>query len=85
MVVVDRLSKMAHFLPCTTDITAQGVAELFVERIWSLHGLPKSVVTDRGPQFVNEWNSALLKLIGTKHCVTSSYYPESDRQTEQTN
>lgn len=83
--VVDRLSKMAHFLPCKSDITATEVAELFAERIWSLHGLPRSIVTDRGVQFVNEWNTALMRLIGTKHCVTSAYHPESDGQTERTN
>ena len=85
LVVIDRLSKMAHFLPCKTDIDAKGVAELFVERVWSLHGLPKSIVTDRGTQFVNQWNAALLRLIGTKHCVSSAYHPESDGQTERTN
>ena len=85
LVVVDRLSKMAHFLPCTTDIDAGGVADLFVSRIWSLHGLPKTIVTDRGTQFLNQWNAALLRLIGTRHCLTSAYHPESDGQTERTN
>ena len=85
LVVVDRLSKMSHFLPCKTDIDATGVAELFVDRVWSLHGLPKSIVTDRGSQFVNQWNAALMQLIGTKHFVSSSYHPETDGQTERTN
>ena len=85
LVVVDRLSKMAHFLPCKSDITGPQVAELFVNRVWVLHGLPSSIVTDRGPNFVNEWNATLLKLIGTKHCKTSAYHPESDGQTERTN
>ena len=85
LVVVDRLSKMAHFLPCKSNITGPQVAELFVNRVWVLHGLPNSIVTDRGPNFVNEWNAALLKLIGTKHWKTSAYHPESDGQTERTN
>ena len=85
LVVVDRLSKMAHFLPCKSDITGPQVAELFVNRVWVLHGLPNSIVTDRGPNFVNKWNAALLKLIGTKHSKTSAYHPESDGQTERTN
>ena len=85
LVIVDRLSKVAHFLPCHSDIDGTGVAELFIDRVWSQHGLPKSTVTDRGTHFVNEWNAALMKLIGTKHCVTSSYHPESDGQTERTN
>ena len=84
-VVVDRLSKMAHFLPCRQDITGQQVAALFVNRIWCLHGLPKSIVTDRGPNFLNEFNSAVLKLVGTRHCVSSAYHPETDGQTERVN
>ena len=85
LVVVDRLSKMAHFLPCRSDMSGPDVAELFVNRIWALHGLPVSVVTDRGPNFLNEWNAALLKLVGTKHYKSSAYHPESDGQTERTN
>lgn len=85
LVVVDRLSKMAHFLPCKSSIDGPGVAQLFVERIWSLHGLPASVVTDRGRQFLNEFNAALCKLIGTQHAVSSAYHPETDGQTERVN
>ena len=84
-VVVDRLSKMAHFLPCKSNIDGTGVAELFVERIWSLHGLPTSVVTDRGSPFLNAFNTAVCKLIGTKHAVSSAYHPETDGQTERVN
>ena len=85
LVVVDCLSKMAHFLPCRSDMTGPEVAELFVNRVWALHGLPLSVVTDRGPNFLNEWNTALLKLVGTKHYKSSAYHPESDGQTERAN
>ena len=85
LVVVDRLSKMAHFLPARSDMTGPQVAELFVNCVWALHGLPRSVVTDRGPNFLNEWNAALMKLVGTKHYKTTAYHPESDGQTERTN
>ena len=85
LVVVDRLSKMAHFLPCKKSIDGPGVAALFVDRIWSMHGLPKSVVTDRGTQFLNAFNKALTRIVGTKHAVSSSYHPETDGQTERVN
>ena len=85
LVVVDRLSKMAHFLPCKSTIDGPGTARLFIDRIWSLHGLPKSIVTDRGTQFLNAFNAEVLKLVGTKHAATSSYHPESDGQTERVN
>ena len=85
LVVVDRLSKMAHFLACKSNITARQTAQLFVDRVWSLHGLPKTVVTDRGAQFLNKFNHAVCSLIGTKHQCTSAYHPESDGQTERIN
>ena len=83
--VVDRLSKMAHFLPCKKSIDGRGVAELYASRIWSLHGQPRSIVTDRGTQFVNAFNKHLLSLLGTRHAVTSAYHPETDGQTERVN
>ena len=85
LVVVDRLSKMAHFLPCKKSIDGPGVAALFVDKVWSMHGLPKSIVTDRGTQFLNSFNKALTKLIGTRHAVSSAYHPETDGQTERVN
>ena len=61
LVVVDRLSKMAHHLPCTQDIDAEPLARLLEASIFSVHGMPKSIVSDRGPQFMNAWISALYK------------------------
>ena len=83
--VVDRLSKMAHFLPCKQSIDAEGVASLFVDRIWSMHGLPKSIVTDRGTQFLNSFNTAICRILGTRHAVSSAYHPQTDGQTERVN
>ena len=48
-VVVDRLSKQRHFVPSMTTIDGQGLATLFINNIFSLHGLPDSIVSDRGP------------------------------------
>ena len=76
LVVVVRVGKMAHFLPCKKSIDGPGVAALFVDRIWSMHGLPKTVVTDRGTQFLYSFNRALTRLIGTCHAVSSAYHPE---------
>ena len=52
LVAVDHLSKQAHFIATTSDITSLGVAWLFWDGIWKLHGLPKEVISDRGPQFM---------------------------------
>ncbi|PHJ14734.1 retrotransposon nucleocapsid related, partial [Cystoisospora suis] len=52
-VVVDRLSKMAHFIPVHSSMTAEKFAELFLRKIWYLHGFPRSIVSDRDPKFVS--------------------------------
>ncbi|KJZ69785.1 hypothetical protein HIM_10824 [Hirsutella minnesotensis 3608] len=59
MVVVDRLSKDRHFTPCRTKMKAYDLAMLFVRDIWKLHGLPDSIVSDRGPLFVSEFWKAV--------------------------
>ena len=51
LVVVDRLSKMAHYIPTTMDVTSKGIARLFFDNIFKLHGIPDSVVSDQGTQF----------------------------------
>ena len=55
LVAVDRLSKWAHFIATTSDITSLGVARLFGDGVWKLHGLPEEVISDRGPQFVSNF------------------------------
>ena len=54
-VVVDRLSEQRHFVPCMTTIDSQGLATLFMDNIFRLHGLPDSIVSDRGPQFAADF------------------------------
>jgi len=54
LVVVDRLTKMVHFIPTTEKTLAKSLARLFRDNMWKLHGLPKSIISDRGPQFVAE-------------------------------
>ena len=55
LVAVDCLSKQAHFIATTSDITSLGVAQLFRDGVWKLHGLPEEVISDRGPQFVSNF------------------------------
>jgi hypothetical protein len=53
LVVVDRFSKMAHFIPTTHEISAEETAELLLHHVWKLHGTPEEIISDRGPQFVS--------------------------------
>ena len=78
MVVVDRFSKYAHFLPLTHPFTAKIVAEKFVEGVVKLHGMPISIISDRDPIFVSKFWQEFFKLSGSKLKLSSTYYPQID-------
>lgn len=80
LVVVDRLSKSAHFLALAHPYTAKGVAEKFVEGVVKLHGMPRSIVSDQNPIFIGHFWNEFFKLSGTELKVSSSYHPQTDGQ-----
>ena len=61
LVIVDRLTKMSHFIPCRSDCSARDLADLFIDKIFRLHGLPDTIISDRGPQFAAEFWLALCE------------------------
>ena len=85
LVVVDKLTKMTHFAACKNESTAKDMARLFVDMVWKLHGLPLRLTTDRGSEFTNKFIAAICELVGTMHCKTTAYHPQSDGQTERMN
>ena len=82
LVVCDRLSKMTHFVATIEETSAEGLARLFRDNMWKLHGLSESVVSDRGPQFVAELTKELNKILGIETRLLMAFYPQTDRQTE---
>ena len=85
LVVCDRLSKMMHFVATTEGTSAEGLARLFRDNVWKLHGLPKSVVLDRGPQFAVELTKELNRMLGIKTKLSTAFHPQMDGQTERMN
>lgn len=85
LVVVDRLSKFTHFLLVKHPYTAASIAKLFLDTIVKLHGLPKSIVSDRDPIFVSHFWKELFKLYRVDLNLTTAYHPQSDGQTERVN
>jgi hypothetical protein len=81
-VVVDRLTKFSHFFPIATDFSATQVAELFFREVVKLHGLPKTIITDRDIRFIITFWKELFKLVGTTLTPSTSYHPHTDGQTE---
>jgi len=85
MVVVDRLTKYAHFVALKHPFSAVSVAKEFVANVVRLHGIPTSIVSDRDKVFISAFWRTLFNLQGTKLCMSSSYHPQSDGQTEVVN
>jgi len=83
--VCDRFSKMSHFVVTTEKTMAEELARLFRDNVWKLHGLPESVILDRGLQFVAGLTKELNKMLGIETKLSTAYHPQTDRQTERTN
>ena len=84
-VVVDRLSKYSHFILLKHPYTLRHIAAIFVNEVVRLHGIPKSILSDRDPMFMNKFWQELLRLQGTILHMTSSYHSQSNDQTEVVN
>ena len=85
LVVVDRLTKMVHFIPTTEKTSAEELARLFRDNVWKLHRLPKSIISDRGPQFTAEIMQELNRMLEIESKLSTVFHPQTDRQTERVN
>ena len=78
LVVVDQLTKMVHFIPTTEKTLAEGLARLFRDNVWKLHGLPESIISDRGPQFVVGLIRELNEMLRIKSKLSTAFYPQTN-------
>jgi hypothetical protein len=84
-VIVDRLTKVAHFIPVREDYRVSKLVELYIEHILRLHRVPCSVVSDRGSQFTVQFWKSLHGSLGTSLDYSSAFHPQTDGQTERMN
>ncbi|SOV09588.1 uncharacterized protein UDID_19016 [Ustilago sp. UG-2017a] len=82
LIVVDRLTKMAIFVPTTNELDAPKLAKLFLRHVYSKHGLPTLIVSDRGSEFTSHFWRSLSTLLGIETHFSSAYHPQPDGQTE---
>jgi hypothetical protein len=85
LIVVDHLTRMAHFLPCIETVVAEETATLFLHGVYRLHGLPRVLVCDRDPKFVSGFWQTLWRCLGTRLNMSSSRHPEKDGLIERVN
>lgn len=85
LVIVDRLTKYAHFISLSHPFTAHKVAQLFIDHIYKLHGLPTAIVSDRDRIFTSDLWQELFKALHVSLQFSSAYHPQSDGQTERVN
>jgi transposase InsO family protein len=84
-VIVDRLTKVTHFIPVKTTYKGSQLAELYMARIVCLHGVPKKIVLDRGSQFTSRFWKSFHENVDTKLNFSSAYHRQTNGQTERTN
>jgi len=84
-VIVDRFSKLAHFIPLKTEEHIQELALIFLREIWHLHGLPETIISDRDNGFTSKFWMRLMQLLQVKLNVSTALHPETDGQTKRVN
>jgi len=79
LVVVDRLTKMVHFIPTTERTLAEGLVRLFRDNVWKLYELPKSIISDRGPQFIAGLIRELNRMLEIESKISIVFHPQTNR------
>jgi len=85
LVIVDRFTKMIRLKATTMNILLEGIAKIYRDEIWKLHGVPRTILSDGGPQFTLKFMKDFTKVLGTKRKLSTAYHPQTDGQTKRIN
>lgn len=85
MVVIDKFTRYGHFIPIKHPYNTLKIAEMFLDNVYKLHGMPSIILSDRDPVFTSDFWQHLIKRTGAKLNMSTTYHPESDGQTECVN
>jgi len=85
VVIVDQFTKMIWLKATTTNIFSEGVAKIYRDEIWKLHGIPKKILSDQDPQFMSRFIKEFMKVLGITRQLSMVYYLQMDGQMEQIN
>ena len=85
MIIVDQFMKMIRLKATTMNISSKRIAKIYKDEIWKLHGVPRKILSDRGPQFTSKFMKEFTKVLGTKRQLLIAYHSQTDGQTERIN
>jgi len=85
VVIVDWFTKMIRLKATMTNISSEGIAKIYKNDIWKLHGIPRKILSNRDPQFASKFMEEFTRVLGTKRQLLTAYHPQTDGQTERIN
>ena len=85
VVIIDWFMKIIRLKVTTTNISSEGIAKIYKDNIWKLHGIPRKILSNRGLQFASKFMEEFTKALGTKGQLSTAYHLQTDGQTERIN
>jgi len=85
LVIMDRFMKIIRLKATMTNISSEGIAKIYRDKIWKLHGIPRTILSDQRPQFISKFMEEFTKVLGTKRKLFMVYHPQTDGQIERIN